>query len=181
MKEKLSLKLKDIILGGQDGLVNVLGLILGVAGATNDSRIIIISGLAGTFAESISMGAVAYTSSKAARDYYLSRIQNSHKKSYHERDIIDGEYKSPFANGLVVGFSSLVGSVIPLIPFFFLSVRNSIYSSLAISFFSLFLIGALKAKLTIGDWKKSGFEMGLIGILAAVAGYLIGLMLGAIP
>ena len=65
-------RLRDIILGGQDGLVNVLGVILAVASATNDVKIVLIAGLAATFAESISMAAVAYTSSKAERDYYKS-------------------------------------------------------------------------------------------------------------
>ncbi len=59
--------LKDAILGGQDGLVNVLGIVLGVATATHEMRIIFVSSLAATFAESISMGAVVYTSTKAAK------------------------------------------------------------------------------------------------------------------
>ena len=61
--------LRDIILGGHDGVVNVLGLVLGVAAATADPRIILIAGLAGGFAESISMAAVAYTSTMASRDF----------------------------------------------------------------------------------------------------------------
>jgi VIT1/CCC1 family predicted Fe2+/Mn2+ transporter len=64
--------LSDIILGGQDGLVNVLGVILGVAAATSDPRIVLVAGLAATFAESVSMGAVAYTSTLADADYYDS-------------------------------------------------------------------------------------------------------------
>jgi VIT1/CCC1 family predicted Fe2+/Mn2+ transporter len=63
---------KEFILGGQDGLVNVLGVILGVAVATMDFKIILIAGLAATFAESFSMAAVAYTSAKAEEDYYFS-------------------------------------------------------------------------------------------------------------
>jgi VIT1/CCC1 family predicted Fe2+/Mn2+ transporter len=62
--------LSDIILGGQDGLVNVLGVILGVAAATHDPRIVLVAGLSATFAESVSMGAVAYTSTLADADYY---------------------------------------------------------------------------------------------------------------
>jgi VIT1/CCC1 family predicted Fe2+/Mn2+ transporter len=62
--------IRDLILGGQDGLVNTLGLTLGVAVATNDSRLVIIAGLAALFAEGISMGAVAYTSMKASDEYY---------------------------------------------------------------------------------------------------------------
>ena len=64
--------LSDIILGGQDGLVNVLGIILGVAAATSDPHIVLVAGLAATFAESVSMGAVAYTSTLADADYYES-------------------------------------------------------------------------------------------------------------
>jgi len=67
--------LSDFILGSQDGLVNVLGVILGVAIASQDIRIILAGGLAATFAESISMGAVAYTSTLARRDHYLSEVE----------------------------------------------------------------------------------------------------------
>ena len=64
--------LSDIILGGQDGLVNVLGVILGMAAATNDPHLVVVAGLAATFAESVSMGAVAYTSTLADADFYES-------------------------------------------------------------------------------------------------------------
>lgn len=64
--------LADVILGGQDGLVNVLGVILGVAAATSDTYIVMVAGLAATFAESVSMGAVAYTSTVAEAEFYES-------------------------------------------------------------------------------------------------------------
>src|ERR671939_1387613 len=67
-------RLRDIILGGQDGLVNVLGLVLGVAAATAQLRIIVVAGLAATFSESIAMAGVAYTASLAERDYYLAQL-----------------------------------------------------------------------------------------------------------
>ena len=69
-KQIIASKLGEIILGGQDGLVNVAGVILGLAAATDEVRIIIAGGLAATFAESISMAAVAYTSKLADKDYY---------------------------------------------------------------------------------------------------------------
>ena len=67
--------LSDIILGGQDGLVNVLGVILGIAAATGDPHLVLIAGLAATFAESVSMGAVAFTSTLAEADYYDSELE----------------------------------------------------------------------------------------------------------
>jgi VIT1/CCC1 family predicted Fe2+/Mn2+ transporter len=74
-----SSRLSEIILGGQDGLVNVLGVILGVAAATNDPRIVLAAGLAATFAESVSMGAVAYTSILASNDLYRSEKEREYR------------------------------------------------------------------------------------------------------
>lgn len=64
--------LKDVILGGQDGLVNALGIILGISAAGGDINILVATVLAATFAESLSMGAVAYTSALSQKDYYNS-------------------------------------------------------------------------------------------------------------
>ncbi len=71
--------LSDVILGGQDGLVNVLGVILGVAAATSDTRIVVVAGLAAALAESVSMAAVAYTSTVADADYYEAEHAREHR------------------------------------------------------------------------------------------------------
>ncbi len=62
-------RIRDVLLGGQDGLVNVLGLVLGLAVATGDTRVIITAALASMFAESIAMAGVAFTSRGAERAY----------------------------------------------------------------------------------------------------------------
>ncbi len=213
--------IESIILGGQDGLVNVLGIILGVATATNDQRIVIIAGLAATFAESISMAAVAFTSKKAAKQFYESekkrleklveenRSENKKlieevysKKGFAGNDlqraveIITSNKKvfvdtilseslnlssysgvSPSKNAVIVGLSAFVGSLVPLVPFFFVDVKIAFILSLVFSVVILFIVGALKAKWTIGGWKKNGFEMVAIGMVAALSGYIIGILL----
>jgi VIT1/CCC1 family predicted Fe2+/Mn2+ transporter len=63
--------LSNFILGTQDGLVNVLGILLGLTAASTDIRIFFVAALAALGAESISMGAVAYTSTAARRRVYL--------------------------------------------------------------------------------------------------------------
>src|SRR5438045_636608 len=64
--------LRDVILGGQDGLVNILGIILGVIAGGGSNTVLLAAGFAAAITESISMGAVGYTSSVAERDYYES-------------------------------------------------------------------------------------------------------------
>jgi predicted membrane protein (TIGR00267 family) len=70
--------LSDFILGSQDGLVNVLGILLGLVAASLTpgshvtSQIVIIAGLSALAAESLSMGAVAYTSTYSRMQLYRS-------------------------------------------------------------------------------------------------------------
>jgi VIT1/CCC1 family predicted Fe2+/Mn2+ transporter len=66
--------LSNFILGSQDGLVNVLGILLGLTAATSDVRLIYVAAFAALGAESISMGAVAYTSTLARRKQYLKEV-----------------------------------------------------------------------------------------------------------
>src|SRR5437016_13235596 len=64
--------LRDVILGGQDGLVNMLGIALGVVAAGGSTHVLVVTGIAAAIMESISMGAVAYTSFSSHRDFYLA-------------------------------------------------------------------------------------------------------------
>lgn len=214
--------LRQIILGGQDGLVNVLGVLLGVASGTSDTGIVIIAGLAATFAESISMAAVAYTSSKAEQDFYRKEFEREKreirelpeveteeirliymKKGFRgsqlnsivkkitsdqkvwlqvmmqeELGLSESEKVNPLREGIVVGLAALAGSLVPLIPFFLLPLQSAVIASLAVSIMALFAMGAYKGKLTLGDWMRSGFEIAVIGMIAAIAGYAIGAAAG---
>jgi len=92
--------LSDFILGSQDGLVNVLGVILGVAIASyrypNPIAIILAGGLAAAFAESISMGAVAYTSTVARRDHYAAEVERERQEMKDLPDLERNEVREIF-------------------------------------------------------------------------------------
>ena len=98
--------LSDFILGSQDGLVNVLGVILGIAIAAhqqalagqlaNPFRIVVAGALAATFAESISMGAVAYTSTLARRDHYLKERDREEREMRELPDVERQEVREVF-------------------------------------------------------------------------------------
>lgn len=213
--------LSDVILGGQDGLVNVLGVILGVAAATSDIRIVLVAGLAATFAESVSMGAVAYTSTLADADFYASERAREYRHIQAvptlEREEVRGIYQNKGFRGelldrivdtitrdkdvwvavmmaeehqlaptnrraalraaLVVGLAALVGSLIPLLPFVWLPVQVSMWAAIALAAGVLFVVGAYKARLTVGNPGRSGLEMAIIGTLSALAGYIVGALL----
>ena len=212
--------LSEVILGGQDGLVNVLGVILGVAAATHDARIVLAAGLAATFAESVSMGAVAYTSKQADQALYESERNRERRHVAAvpeiERDEIRQLYRQKGFSGELlekivetitanrdvwvavmmaeelqlmpvprgralrsaarVGLAAMVGSLLPLLPFFFLSVGRAMWVALAVAAATLFAVGAYKAVTTVGQWAKSGAEMAVIGVASALVGYGVGLL-----
>lgn len=227
-KHLTEFNLPEIILGGQDGLVNVLGVILGVAAATSSNQIVIIAGLAATFAESISMAAVAYTSKLAEADYYQSELERERWEIDHlpegEREEIRALYENYGFRGktlaeiidkitsdkkiwlkvmmeqelrltpvdrkkilplsILVGVSAIVGSLIPLVSFFFLPIKPAITVGLIASSVALFAVGYYKAKMTLGrNLIKQAIEMTVIGMVSALVGYLVGSLfkLGPLP
>jgi vacuolar iron transporter family protein len=65
----------DAIYGANDGLGAVFGIVSGVAGATsNEQHYILIAGLAGTLASTLSMGAGAYLAAKSEAEVYEAEI-----------------------------------------------------------------------------------------------------------
>lgn len=154
--------LRDVILGGQDGLVNVLGIVLGVSAANGSSQIIMAASLAAAFAESFSMAAVAYTSGQAEKDYY----QKTLGKSW-------AQVESP-PNFLVVGLAALLASFIPVLPFTLFGRELAALLAFILSGVALFVVGAYEAKSYQGNWWQHGLRMVTIGLGAATVGFFIG-------
>lgn len=60
--------LRASVLGANDGIVSIAGLVMGVAGATDSSSTILAAGIAGIIAGAISMAAGEYVSVSSQRD-----------------------------------------------------------------------------------------------------------------
>ncbi len=84
---------------------------------------------------------------------------------------------SPLKVGSVIGAAFLFGGFIPLAPFTFLDTHSALTASLLFTSIALFIIGGVKTSITRQPWIKSGIETLAIGVLAAGAGYLIGLFI----
>lgn len=216
--------LSDFILGSQDGLVNVLGIVLGLAATGQGRFIIIVAAVAALAAESVSMGAVAYTSTRSRRLLYLSERKREEWEMEHVpamereevREILHGwdlegpeletmldrivakpkmmldlmmafelrispvDASQPARSASVVFLATLVGSIIPLLPFLFgvnLSITDAAIIAVVLSAIMLFLVGWYEARTTVGSVWSSGARMLLIGLAAGGAGFLAGLLL----
>lgn len=60
--------LRAAVLGANDGIVSIAGLVVGVAGATDSKGVIITAGMAGVVAGALSMAAGEYVSVSSQRD-----------------------------------------------------------------------------------------------------------------
>src|SRR3989440_174863 len=219
-KEKHSTNnsLRDVILGGQDGLVNMLGIALGVVAAGGSNHVLIVTGIAAAITESISMGAVAYTSFGSDRDFYLAEKETEQNEISSEPDeereeireiyatkgfsgqLLDDvvstitsnretwvntmmdeelhlqpvEEQSLLRSAVIVTVATLIGHLIPLVPFMVITGTPAVATAIALSAVTLFAVGAYSARTLIGDWRKSGLQMVAIGLGAAALGFLIG-------
>jgi len=216
--------LRDVIVGGQDGLVNILGIILGVIAGGGSDTVLLAAGFAAAITESISMGAVGYTSSVSERDYYeaekareiseIATMPDAEQQEVREiyaakgfsgkllEDVVDTIttnretwlatmmdeelHLQPIQNAdilrtaVVITVATLVGHLIPLVPFVLLPRAPALVLAIALSALALFGVGVYSAVTLVGDWRQSGLRMVAIGLGAAGIGFLIGRLFNSV-
>jgi VIT1/CCC1 family predicted Fe2+/Mn2+ transporter len=74
------------VLGANDGIVSTAGLVMGIAGANGDASAILVAGVAGLVAGSISMAGGEYTSVSAQRDSELAALEVERKELREDPD-----------------------------------------------------------------------------------------------
>lgn len=67
--------LRNVIYGFNDGLTANFGLVMAVIGAQVGHQVVLVSGLAGMIADSLSMGASGYLASKSEQEVYANEIR----------------------------------------------------------------------------------------------------------
>lgn len=155
--------LREIIFGLEDSLVSTLGAVTGIAIGAGSQYVVILSGLVLIAAEGMSMAAGSYLSSKSA----VQAQERFHGKRQEEA-------VHPIRAAFVMGVFYFVGGFIPLMPYFFLPIRQAIFVSIPLTALVLFGVGVWAANFTGRSRLKSGLEMAGVSLAAAAVGYLIG-------
>ena len=210
--------LRDVILGGQDGLVNILGIVLGVIAGGGSRAVLLSAGFAAAITESISMGAVGYTSSVAERDHYEAErareaaevradpewergeLRRIYTGMGFSGELLDQVVETITANretwvatimdeelhlqpvdepdilrsAVVITVATLIGHLIPLLPFVWLARTPAVVAAIVLSAAVLFGVGVYSSVTLVGDWRKNGPKMVAIGLGAAAVGFLVG-------
>jgi len=78
---------------------------------------------------------------------------------------------------LTMGISYLVGSIFPLISYFFFPVPIALPISLVLTFVALVIVGIIKGKLASMNIGASILEILVVGMVSAGGGYLLGTLI----
>lgn len=81
---------------------------------------------------------------------------------------------SPLREGWITGLATAVGALIPVMPFFFTRGTTAIVLSFVLAMAAHFLVGAARSVFTGRGIVRSGFDMFVVGLGVAMAGYLAG-------
>jgi vacuolar iron transporter family protein len=108
----------------------------------------------------------------------LIQERNVFMRTFQEKvfGLGSAEINRPLGAALVMGFSFIVGAIIPIVPYIILSGMPAFYVSGLLGGITLFGVGAFKGHLAGQSLLVSGTKFFLIAVSAAGLGYLIGLV-----
>jgi len=168
MKEdETSYCLEGIAFGLADGLIMSLGLIIGVAEATTDSRLVIIAGVIGGFANAFGNSIGFYMSQSAERGLQIHEA-TEHKvitRVHSKREIY---LSSGLAFLCSIGISFML-----LIPFILLNMATAIILAFVLGTLVAFSLGSYVGKISSENKWYSGLKYSAIAFLGAIISHLI--------
>jgi VIT1/CCC1 family predicted Fe2+/Mn2+ transporter len=159
--------LREILMGAQDNLTNVLAVVLGVTVGSGRADFVALAGLSAGIAEAVSMGGVLYNATRAER---RAQARGSSPAAVAASD----PRLTPAASGLVTFLAALVAGLIPLAPFALLPVSVALYASLTVSVAGLFALGSFTGRLGGDSWWREGLRLVAVAGVAAIAAALVG-------
>jgi len=161
-----------IALGTLDGVLAVMGVTLaasGVAGAGGVEIPNFVIGLTGL------SGGIALAMSNAFGSFIGERAEEVRSIRELEQKMMLDEGKLDDMSMFTHGFSSFIGSFVPVVPFLFLADRTSaVITTVVFCFIALIILGLYLARVSRENMLKICIEIVLIGVLISVVSFLIG-------
>jgi vacuolar iron transporter family protein len=165
-------KIRNIFLGLNDGLVEILGAVSGFFAAFGDTVTVLIAGSTTAVAGSLSMAAGAYVALSSEQE--VKATEEDKQRFFGEVSAGVGTHEPPLSSSLVVGGSYFAGAIVPLLPI--ACGGRSALPSLIMAGSVIILVSMVLAFLSGMDIKKR-IATNLIIIAGAVGlTYAIGLV-----
>ena len=169
-------RVRDIFLGLNDGLVEILGAVSGFFGAFTNATTVLVAGLMVGVAGALSMGAGAYLAGSSEAE--VRDTEARRRRFLGETDGAGEPADSPIASGVRVGVSYVIGAVVPVLPVLF--GARTLLPSLLVAGCVIVLVSTILAFLSGMDVKRRILlNLGIIAAAVAIS-YLIGLVAKAV-
>jgi vacuolar iron transporter family protein len=163
-------RVRNIFLGLNDGLVEILGAVSGFFGAFGDAATVLIAGITVGVAGALSMGAGAYLASSSESE--VRATERERRRFLGESDGQRDESESPLRAAAIVGVSYFAGAAVPVLPV--VLGAQSVLPSLFVAGTMIVVVSMLLAFLSGMDVRRR-IALNVIVIAAAVGvTYLIG-------
>lgn len=158
--------------GLAEGVITTLGMIVGVAAATNDVWFIIIAGITGGIANALGNSFGFFLSEMTERGAQIRQISQGKITSAHSmREVLVSGVLTFVATGFVV--------VVFLLPFFFTTVPVAVVVASAAAALILFFLGYYVGRLSREPPIGMAIRYVAVGATGAVLSYLMGDVLRA--
>jgi predicted membrane protein (TIGR00267 family) len=164
-----------LILGTIDGLLAVLGIIIGASASTTDAGIIIKAALGGGIALGLTNGIGSYLAESAVEYGRIAAVERAILQDLKDTRIEEQAKRRIIIGSIIHGGASLIGSIIPLAPFFLLPAGTALIASIVLSLSTLVILGLYSGKVSGQGYLKSILRMVSLGLIIVIVTGLLGL------
>ena len=164
------------ILGANDGIISVSGIVLGAVGADLSNTTLFISGISGMIAGACSMAGGEYVSVSAQKEVQLSKLNQAATVDATRLREIDLLNPIHAAGTSFVSF--MLGALIPLLAISLSTPAWRLINTILAMVVALSLNATVSAKRATASLPKVIFRNVMVGIATALITYLVGLLLG---
>ena len=161
---------QGIAFGLVDGLITMLGIIIGISRATSDPRLVILAGIVGGVSNGFANSIGLYASELAERGQQIQARKRGEESHVHTLNEI------LIASGLAF-VSCLVALVLPIVPFFYFSINTAIMIAFVVSTALLFILGFEVGRVSYESRLRMGLQYAFAGVFGAIICYWVGDML----
>ena len=165
-------RVRDIFLGLNDGLVEILGAVSGFFGAFANATTVLVAGVMVGVAGALSMGAGAYLAGSSEAE--VRGTDARRRRFLGEPEPPADPSDSPVRSGILVGLSYVVGAVVPVLPVAF--GARTLLPSLIVAGGVIVLVSTILAFLSgMVVRRRIALNLGIIAA-AVLISYVIGLI-----
>lgn len=153
---------RNFVFGVEDSLVSTVGLLSGISVSNVSRETVLLTGVVLIFVEAFSMAVGSFLSESAGEEFSTHRA---------------AKVRKPLLDGLIMFGSYFVSGFVPLAPYLWMSPRQALWISIAVSLVALLGLGLLSARIAHIPLLKNGLKMLAVGAVAIVVGVVVGRLL----